>query len=581
MLPVVMVTMALTATACTPITSPEPGSSDVVPTKADIAAVAKGLPADPVLAAMKLVDELEAPDRRKAAAAAAEVIVRSGLALTEDSAVMLAPHGTMAADEFVPVDGVPVLLNSVLDGVHGDPEGFATFLASLGVTTAPLSSSGVRALVHGWGETSSATEQDVFVGAALRALAARRDALGVGGGPDGLDALQQVLLYSRITATFVSVPAGAKAAAAGGASVQLVSHRSRSSIASECEAELKKSETLVEKYLKNAGVKGAEFAQEVLEAVAHEKLEALGAEAAEEAGEIAADAAKITARKLRRAAMLKWTGKLGGAIGKADTIATVWQTALQTLLLIAGIRLKLEDDAPDHTTHFRHRGDGDPTKTNGTFTATVGFDRGNVSKQMLACYHALGIDLPDDSRVSGVDSHGNRNGWNVVWSIGQNLAPNNWFGSVPHGDVLRPAAPDWGDFRQPLSRDGTAKMVTRTRTERDSPQNKGSEHKVAVDVSAKVDYSKPIDLTQFTDVTDIMVWLSGDLARSINFPRVSDRVTVGYHGPDIYLAKGHAVIDPLFALASMTLDADTYTCDGLAGPWKGSVALGGQLSVVG
>jgi hypothetical protein len=578
-------------------------SSDEPPTAKEVQAAVAHLPSDPALAAMRLVDEL-GKDRRTALAASAALLVRSGFGLIDEKpALVVTPKTVMAADELVPLQTIPWVTDSVLSGADGDASGFAKFLASVGVTSEPFSSTSVAALVNGWGETASATPQDRFAGAALRALAARRGNLAIAGTQARLDALQEVILFGRLTATYVDVPKGV-VPRAGSIELRGGVHPAgmvRASLVSDCKAELSKASSIVRQLLEHAGVKGAEQIQEVLEEVATKRLEEAAqfgelkatiyeeaiADATQqgfrdEAALLTADAAKVTAKNLRFARALKVLGALGGAISTADTVVTIWQTALETMLLVHGIRLSLDDDAPGHKTHFRHKGDGaHSAKTNVTFTATLTFDRGKVSKEMLSCYHAMGIDIPDGTRVSGEDSKGRSNGWYIVWSIGENLAPNNWYGSVPHGDVLRPAAPDWGDGRQPVSADGTAKMVTRTRTERDAPQNKGTEHEVAVDVYAKVDYAKPVDLTQVTENSDIIVMLAGDLIRSVSFPQKQDRVVVGYHGPDVYLARGHASINTLFAPATMALDADTYSCDGLAGPWKGTVGEGGELTATG
>lgn len=600
---VCMTVVAILLGGCVAATDDQATSSDEPLTAKEVQAATAGLPSDPALAAMKLVDEL-GKDRRTALAATAALLVRSGFALIDEKpALVVTPKTVLAADELVPLQTIPWVTDSVLSGADDDASGFAKFLASVGVTSDPFSSASVAALVNGWGETASATSQDRFAGAALRALAATRGDLAIAGTPARLDALQEVILFGRLTATYVDVPKGdvpkADAPAAPGSvhPAGIV----RASLVSDCKAELSKASGIVRRLLEHAGVKRAEDIQEVLEEVATKRLEEAAqfgelkagyldeaaAEAAEqgfrdEAALLTADAAKVTAKNLRFARALKVLGALGGAISTVDTVVTIWQTALETMLLVHGVRLSLDDNAPGHKTHFRHKGDGaHSAKTNVTFTATLTFDRGKVSKEMLSCYHALGIDVPDGTRVSGQDSHGRSNGWYVVWSIGENLAPNNWYGSVPHGDVLRPAAPDWGDGRQPVSADGTAKMVTRTRTERDAPQNKGTEHEVAVDVYAKVDYAKPVDLTQLTENSDIVVMLAGDLVRSVAFPQEHDRITVGYHGPDVYVAQGHATINTIFAPATMSLDADTYSCDGLAGPWKGTVGDGGELTATG
>lgn len=552
------------------------------PTVSEVHAVAKGLPKDPVEAAERLVGMIFGTDRRASLAATAEIFRRSGLAMIDDKPkVVLAPDKVLAGDELVPIVDIPWVTDSVLEGGYVDPADFATLLMHLGVTDGPLSDDGVAALVNEWGKLPESDANGRFAGAAMRAMGEYRDDVAPDGAALRMDAVQQVILFTQLTATWVERPADLMSRARAGDAaepelVSAVSSVSRSSgLAEECEKEVNKAKDLMHSIVDH-GIKkvNENIASDTLETAAdivEEDVTEKGIKAAEELG---ADSGRITARTVRTSKLL---GILGKTVEYADIAVTALQTALESMLLSKGLRVTITDDAPDHKTHFRHKGEALKYTT---FTAKVGFDRKFVNDKILACYEALGIHVPDGETVAGENSKGESTGWRVDWTIGENIAPNNWYGSVPHGDVIRPAAPDWGDGRQPLGADGTAKMVTRPRTERDKPQNAGTVHEVGVDVYAKVEYEKPIDPLEILGTADMTIAVLGMVANDIWFPKVSHHLTVGYHGPDVYVAKGNGSLNAMF-LATMDLSADAYSCDGLAGPWKASVENKGATAALG
>lgn len=526
------------------------------PTLAEIHSVSSHLPTGEAEAAQSLVNTVFGADRRASLAATAELLVRSGIGLTNDKQQLALASDEVIADALVPLAYIPVLNDSLIRGDFFDGAHVATLFQDLGVTTTPASSDVLLATMRGWGKDQDAEPQVRMAGNLVRALAAHDGALPLPGATPRFDAVQLYLLFAQLVGTVVDYHSKAQPKAAGPdfAPVSYVTTE-LSGEEAHCEAELKRLEKLGER-LKDKAEKKA-YTMVVTKGVGWAIRGGL-------------------TKGLNEEFLAKYSQLVGKSFKAVSSAVSAAQTVATTLLMMTGLAIDVTDDH-GHKMHFRHK-HGD-TAANIHVAATVSFDSSLVDQDEYACYKLIGLDIPKNGTVSGKNEKGQWSGWQVHWAFGENIGRNNYYGSTAHGAVIRPQ--QWDAFQrnhqnQHLDENGKAVMETMTRTEKEP--NKGTEHKVNAEVVATVDYVTKLkpSLSTVSNVIQVIDMT----ARAITFPSARHTIEVTYHGQDTYVMTGHGQMN-MALLVGMTFDSDYYSCNGLNGPWKGRAAYSADTMLMG
>lgn len=545
----VIASMSIVVSGCTafgPDTSPSVERISETPSKSEIHDFARTLPQDSVLAAESIVNAIFGTDTARAAAATAEALAISGIALTNDNTDIIAATDFVYADYLVPASFVPSLANSMRSGMFYDADNVSSLFQGLGLTETPATADVLSATMRQWGKDATNPAQVQAAGNIVRALAAHAGRLPIAGVAPQFDMVQLLLLFVQLTGTLYSY--SPHTPSASGATAELAGYHDQKSAPQN-------SQKICADIMKKLEEKGEKLKRQ-LEGTATDTIISKGIpwgiEHLMKDGPIKAIASKAGE-------------EFAAVMEKLGTAVSVLQQALTTLLLMSGVQLDLSNDMNSET-HFRHEHNNH--SLNVTVTATVTFDS-SLDQDKLACYNLLGIDAPANGAISGEDSKGKWNGWQVTWSYGEEIAPNNYYGSVPHGDVLRPQKSSLrAKAFTHLDKNGQASLESMTRTERDLP-NTGEVHTVVADVVAKVDQVKEINPLDMISLGGGVLVVAAMAIQAINLPSARQPITVTYHGQDTYVIKGHESMN-IMMLSRMDFDADYYSCDGLDGPWKGS-----------
>lgn len=545
----IVVTTSIVVTGCTGDPGgPAHGVEHIasIPSASQLLDFTKNLPHDPVEAADSIVEAIFGTDPARAAAATGAALTLSGIALTDDNAKILDASSSIYADYLVPASFIPPLANSLRSGMFYDADGVASLFQSLGLTETPATADVLSATMRNWGKDSTNPAQVQSAGDIVRALAAQEGRIPIAGTSVRFDLIQLILLFVQLTGTLYDYSPSTPSAVGDTMELAVFPGPRTAPDASQdaCAAAMKKLEEKGEK-LKSQ-----------LRGLATDKFISAGIPWAIE---------HLTTEGPQKAIMAKAAEEFAAGMENLGNAISVLQQVLTTLLLMSGVQLALSNDMNSET-HFRHEHNN--RSLNVTVTAKVTFDS-SLDPDRLACYNLLGIDVPANGAVSGEDSQGKWNGWQVAWSYGEEIAPNNYYGSVPHGDVLRPqkASLRAKPFTH-LDKNGEASLESMTRTERDLP-NTGTEHSMVADVVAKVDVVKEINPLDLLTLGGGALVVGAMAVQAINMPSARQPITVTYHGQDTYVIKAHESTSILM-LSQMNFDADYYSCDGLDGPWKGS-----------
>jgi hypothetical protein len=556
-----LVVAALVTTGCTfgpnATDAASPATVSGPPSSAQIDAYAKTLPDDPVEAAEAIVGAMFGSDPSTAVAATVAALTRSGIAVTDDDADVVAASDHVFADYLVPIAYVPALANAVLTGEFYTSDEVSSFLQTIGITDEPVDADGLSATLRDWGKDAEDPQQVSAAGAIVRALASHDGSLPIAGSSPRFDPLQFLLLFVQLTGDLYDYDAAALAAASGPdmtPAALVTSVRAAGDLVSECikkAADNEKTSTKIKKAAKGKIKKAiiAKAQEWVIDNLIEEDAEKI---IAEKASKVASAAAE--------------------AVSKAGAIL---QQALVAILMLNGTRITLSDTL-NQETHFRHEHGN--RSLNDTVTAKVTFDS-SLDQKHLACYKLIGIDVPANGPLRGKNSKGETE-WQLKWVFGEEIAPNNNYGSVPHGDVLRPQdATLRAKPYTPLDDNGQASLEVMTRTERDTP-NEGDIHTVVAEVVAQVEHVKAPDLFDLATIDGGAIVVAGMVAEALALPSARLPITVTYHGQDTYLMQSHGTM--LIGMMALTsFDVDYYSCSGLAGPWKGSAGYSVDSAAVG
>ena len=538
---------AVTAAPAAAVAAASSPLDPLIPTAASLAAIARGLPADPVGAAESLVGTIVGRDDAAAVAATGELLRRAGLPLVSAAGPVIAlPDGPTIISDPIDVEQLPTLTRSVRDGTEFTPQQLADTLTYIGVTTTDLSSPTLVGTLAEWGKDPAAPAESRVAGAAVRALARSRGQLLVPAAmPDqktlatlksdpgsltaqqlsllsapgrlsGLDPLTVILLVAHASGevagrattapAFGAAPTGLRRPAAADTGCQSLKDTPETGKA------------VSKKILRDDIVAGADMVKE-------------GA---------------------------------GEAINEAFETYDKGTDVISTTMLLLGATIDLV--ASPSATHFRHES-GDPSR-DVLFVANAAFN-GPIAAKHLACWGLAGVDVPPNGPL---------NDFRVRWEI---------FGSLP---VLQAKAEDSDKLLHgEPTHDGVSTLWMYPRTETHPPAAGQSvpEQTVSEIVIASLDKDDfPFKLTDLMGITgpegaalskawDIAIaWIQkvGLPSRRISYP-------VSFHANSPYVIAAQTTMQ-IPGFASVRMDADLYSCQGPAGPWKGTVTLAGEAGAI-
>ena len=198
-----------------------------------------------------------------------------------------------------------------------------------------------------------------------------------------------------------------------------------------------------------------------------------------------------------------------------------------------------------------------------------------LAQGQLPCYAMAGIEVPPNKPLSGYKVH---------WSITQPVT------GAGTGQLLR-VATNYGQFfmgggnqAQITDGSGKAKVLLDVASER-SPGSGDLQHKTVV-VRATLDKDDfPFKLGDLMGVRapGFALSKSWDLvlsaAKRKALPSTPESINVAYHDAEAYSIKDSVRIIAFYY--TMPIDLDLYTCEGIDGPWHGTVKFHGDIDYFG
>lgn len=513
--------------------------------------LSSSLPSDPVQAATTLVAQIYGPDEIQANLAVAELLRRSGIPIVSpDGPVIGDPDNYILYDAPIYNGLIPTLTRSVRSGGAYVTDDMIQLLAAIGVTPDPLPAKALIGALGQWGKSPDDPPEIRTTAAAIRALAAFRGQIAY---PEAdpktfeFDALTTTLLVANFT--------------------------SRVGIKIQPTGSTPGSSPFLAFWERWIGVTPV-YASTPCDDLKN-MTKGMSADEAQ-----AADATKKYLRgEIIGAVKKQVTDTTGAAIDTAVKAVDKGTAALSTILLLLGAQLNLYDDH-NQFTHFYH--DYPQSERDVTLTAQAAFDSA-LAQKYLACYQLAGIDVPPNGKLVG---------FRVIWSLfqDQGLLPS----SIGHyegyggtmGKYLAVVAHDSykttkGDV---TGEDGTSTITLFPELEEKPPKKGKPEPPLQyghVTVKASLDKQDfPFKLADIQSMKDPKWFLASKLIdtglsilKKAGLPSQEETVTVEYHGPDIYLAKGKVKIRTTLFSDGIPATLDMYTCTGLDGPWKGTFDL--------
>ncbi len=545
---------AVPAAASNPAAAPAASPLDpLIPTAASLAAAARGLPADPVDAAESLVGTIFGADDAAAVAATGELLRRAGLPLVSAAGPVVAlPDELTIISDPIDVELLPTLTRSVRDGTEFSPAQLADTLTYLGVTTTPLPSDTLVGTLAAWGKDASAPAESVVAGAAVRALARARGQLLVPSAlPDAATLSTLAKDPGLLTAQQLSLLA-APGRLSGLDPLQFllfVAHASGE---------------VVEKAVAAPGPAAA--VPSTAPGLRRSQAAGTPCQSLQESPDTGKGVTKKILREdIKAGVEMTKNGKARGKALDDDFKAYDRGTdVISTTMLLLGATIDLVASPP--ATHFRHES-GDPSK-DVLFVANAAFN-GPLAAKWLACWGLAGIDVPPDGPL---------NDFRVRWEV---------FGSLP---VLQTKTDDSDKLLHgEPTHDGvsTLWMYPRTETHPPKPGESIPEQTVSEIVVASLDKDdfpfKLTDLLGMTHPEDAALDKAWDIAiawlQKVGLPSKRMRYPVSFHANSPYVIQAQTDMQ-IPGFASVRMDADLYSCQGPAGPWKGSVTLTGAAEAI-
>ena len=511
------------------------------PSRADMESLAAQLPVDPVAAVQVLVEMIFGNDESEAQAAVGELMRRSGLPLVSiDGPVIGAPDDLVLIDASIYVELLPDLTRALRRGSFYTSADLSDLLFDVGFSDELLDPRVLVTSLGQWGKQPGSPLESQVAGAAVRALSGRRlQVLYSGLYVDAvqLDPLQVMLVLAHATS---------RAAPLAQSASRLLPP--------------------VAGLIGSMGFSGAAMAQGgLLEKGPCDDLANLS-EPETQVGGVVKEKLKETLIDTIKEGAIKESAH--AAFDKAQATYEKGSAVLSTLLLLMGATININDNKGGQT-HFEENGNGRAMRV--TLTATAWFDS-NIARKNVACYQLAGIKVPPPGPLVG---------YTIRWNDTQALAARGY-----QGKYLAPVPADAGKIcasgscGEPTGTSGTSTLEMYPATEH--PPGVGALMYGYVHVTAglvKNDFPFALsDLLGLKNPAGFVAQKTWDLALSAiqkaGLPSADHTIKVGYHGADIYIARGETSLWLIYVTAPVQLDV--YTCSGLTGDWIGTGGLGGD-----
>jgi hypothetical protein len=514
------------------------------------------LPTDPAKAGIALVDTILGSDAEAANAATIELFRRSGMPVVSAKGPVVAlPDDYVLVDAAIYDEFVPWLTTSVRRGDSLSPDQFAGYMNDLGAFPGELPPSVLLGGLGTWGKDKDSGPEERTAAAAIRALSAQRgEVLFMEADAENthLDMLQLELVLGTLSFVGRIEPANPKgldsAFAPGGAPP-----------------------TALEQLL---GVRSAEAASPC------EQLEKALKGPSELGYNIAWNQSKKGAKKAAGSLFTQWrksnpTGAVQRMLDKADALkegskaSDVWSHGSEILnILLIYLGATLDVNAKPPGLHTMPEG-GVPqveVEAKANFESTL-------AQGQLPCYAMVGIEVPPNKPLSGYKVH---------WSITQPVV------GAGSGQLLQAVEGEYfgggGNQAQITGGAGEAKVHFKVATER-SP-GAGQLKRKTVVVRATLDKDDfPFKLGDLLGAgkPGWALQKSWDLvvsaAKRKALPSTPENINIAYHDAESYSIKGTRTILAFYYVMPITLDL--YSCDGIEGPWHGTVKFHGDIAFMG
>ncbi|HCC79249.1 MAG: hypothetical protein A2X25_15480 [Chloroflexi bacterium GWB2_49_20] len=518
----------------------EPASNHVFPTQVDLAILSAQLPDDPVAAVQALVETVFGSDEFQARVAVGELLRRAGLPLVSISGPVTGiPENLVLVDDPVYVELIPDLTRALRRGNFYTPAQLSDLLLAVGFSTEPMDPHALVAGLGQWGKKPGSPPESLIAGATVRALSGRRlQVLYDGADVEAIrfDPLQVMLMLAHAT----------------GQAAPLAKPTSWTAPRLN----------LFERFM---GVQGIARAASAAEAAGPcDGLANLTKAENQDQAQVRA----ILQDSIKEA----WVdfisdriGETGSKILGAGLASQEKGTAvLSALLLLLGATIQVTPDK--NATHFGHPS----APAQHVKVESIAYFDSTIAKEKVACYSLAGIDVPPPGPLKD---------FRIRWSMDQS------FGG-PAGQFLRPIPADelkldsCGSCGEVTGDNGRSILELTPPVENTDPPKTTSVLYGNVKVTASLDKDDiPIKLGDFLGLTNPVAFVAKktwDLAISAiqkaGLPSQSVNISVGYHGPDIYVSKGETNL--FLVYWNGTIKMDIYTCEGLAGNWTGHGGLG-------
>ncbi|NJD26817.1 MAG: hypothetical protein FIA92_00780 [Chloroflexi bacterium] len=513
------------------------------------------LPDDPAKAAIALANAVLGDDLEAAGAATIELLRRTGMpVVSAQGPVVALPDEYVLVDAAIYAELIPLLTASVRRGDSLSPEQFAGYLNDLGAFPGELPASVLLGGLGTWGKDPDSGPQERTAAAAIRALSASRgEVLFMEADPEQvhLDMLQLLLVLGTLSFVGRIEPANADGLAAA----------------------VLRDGVVLSDFERLGGVGRVAAAGSPCE-----RLEKALKGPSQPGYDIAWNQSKKGAKKAAGNLFNQWrksnpTGTVQRMLDRAEALkegskaGEVWSNGAQILnILLLYLGATLEVNAKPPGLHVMTEG-GIPqleVEAKADFSSTL-------AQGQLPCYALAGIEVPPNKPLAGYKIH---------WSISQPVV------GAGTGKLLRVATNYGGYFMsggnqaQITGGDGKAKVLFDVVHERTPGQGELKHDKVVVRATLdKDDFPfKLSDLMGLKNPAGFAFEKSWELVVSAvkrkALPSTPVAIDVAYHDTESYFIKGRRTIIAFYY--TMPIDLDLYTCDGIEGPWHGTIKFHGD-----
>ncbi|MGH9888827.1 MAG: hypothetical protein ACREBE_25065, partial [bacterium] len=271
------------------------------------------------------------------------------------------------------------------------------------------------------------------------------------------------------------------------------------------------------------------------------------------------------------------TGAVQRMLDKADALKegskaeAIWSHGSEILnILLLYLGAKLDVNAKPPSLHVMPEGGVRQIEVE----AKADFES-TLAQGQLPCYAMAGIEVPPNKPLSGYKVH-----WELTQPVvgagtGQLVRVSNNYGQFFMGG---------GNQAQITGGDGKAKVLLDVAYEKNPGVGKEKTKTVVVRATLdKDDFPFKLGDLMGAGKPGWALQKSWDLvlsaAKRKALPSTPESIQVKYHDSESYSIKGRRTILAFYYI--MPIDLDLYTCDGIEGPWHGTVKFHGDLAFMG